>query len=126
VKSLLRRRDGCGGVAGDGEGDGEAAALAGAAFDVQPRLMSIGDVLDYGEAEAGAALLTAAFHVDAIKAFGEPRDRVGGNAFAVVTDAGGDRRFRAARTRGMDERERHPDVAVLLSILDRVVHEVLE
>ena len=51
--------------------------------------MAVDDMLDDGEAEAGAAELARARGIDAIEALGEPRQMVGRNAVALVAD--GDR-----------------------------------
>ena len=54
------------------------------AFDRQPAAMAGEDVLDDGEAEAGAALGAALAGVDAVEAFGQARQMFGRDAAAVV------------------------------------------
>ena len=59
--------------------------------------MAVDDVLDDGEAEAGAAQLARARGIDAIEALGEPRQMVGRNAVALVATATATRRAPASR-----------------------------
>src|SRR4029077_8643403 len=59
-------------------------ALSERAFDRQPAAMAVDDVLDEREPQAGAAFGAAVAYVDAIEAFGEPRQVLGRNAGAVV------------------------------------------
>ena len=46
--------------------------------------MAIEDVLDDGEAEAGAAARPAFLHIDAVKSLGEPRNVVIGDARPMI------------------------------------------
>ena len=51
--------------------------------------MAVDDVLDDGEAEAGAAELARARGVDAVETLGESRQMGGRNAVALVADGDG-------------------------------------
>ncbi len=96
----------CSGAAGWGdllEGDGELAALADFAVDFEGGVVFGEGVFDDGEAEAGAAALTAAAFVDAVEAFGKVGDVLGFDAGAVVFD-------------GEVQRRQHKDVAVGLGL----------
>src|SRR5688572_14469919 len=65
----------------------EAAALAGLAFDLEPRFVARERVLRDGEAEPRATGLARAAAIDAIKALGEPRNVLRFDADAGVFDA---------------------------------------
>ena len=52
--------------------------------DVEPAAVAQHDMLDDGEAEAGAADRAAAARIDAVEALGEARDMVGRDALALV------------------------------------------
>ena len=93
-------------------GDHELAAVA------------VEDVLDDREAEAGAALLPACRHVDAVEALGEPRQVLRGDAGPVVDHVD-------PEAAGPAERRRLPphadlDLAAATAVLDGVLHQVLE
>src|SRR5262249_50226458 len=105
---------------------GKRRALTRAAFDLKPSLMAIDDVLHNGKAETCASLLAAALHVDAIETLGQAWDRIGRNAFAVVADARSDRSMTSSAGGGVHERESHPHMAAVFSVLDRVVNEILK
>ena len=64
--------------------DAEGAAPAEAAVDGDAAAVGLGDVLDDGEAEAGAAELAAARLVDAVEALEEPRQVLARDAAALV------------------------------------------
>ena len=68
---------------------GEGGALAEPALDGHAGMMAGEDVLDDGEAEAGAAMLAAGVDIDPVEALGEPRDVLLGDA---RTDSRGPRR----------------------------------
>ena len=70
--------------------DGEDAAFARRAFDIDAALMGLDDVLDDGQAEAGAAELAAAGAIDAVEALEEARQVLRGDAAAAIADVDGD------------------------------------
>src|SRR5262245_18535758 len=70
----------------DGEEDADRGALAEGARDGEGAAVGLDDVLDDGEAEAGAAELARACLVDAEEALRETRQVLGGNADAAVLD----------------------------------------
>src|SRR3546814_7134802 len=81
---LCRDRLFLGGEAGKQDGDG--GALAQHAGDVQPSAMPFHDMLDDGEAQPRAAHRPAAPRIDAVEAFGEARQVIGADAFALIRD----------------------------------------
>src|SRR5579885_1739385 len=89
--------------------DGEDRALAELAVDVERATMVVDDVLDDGEAEAGAAQFARAPGIDAVEALGEPRQMLARDALAVIAHADGERRRTIARPRTREEARRRPD-----------------
>ena len=73
-----------------GQKDGESAAFARLAFDGQPALMAVDDVLDDGQAQAGAALFPAALDVHPVEPLGQAGNGARRDAFAVVAHRGED------------------------------------
>src|SRR5687767_7662845 len=59
-------------------------ALAGPASDLEPAAVAPDDMLDDGEAEAGTADRAAPAGIDAVEAFGEPRNVLGRDALALI------------------------------------------
>ncbi len=57
------------------------------AGDIQPPAMTFDDVLDDGQAKAGAAARAATAGIDPVKAFRQARNVFGGDAVALVRDA---------------------------------------
>src|SRR5262245_66672166 len=88
--------------------------------------MPIEDVLDDGEAESGAATFATAFHIDSIEAFGKARDRFARNAFAFILDRDKNLSRAAAFAFGGGAPEADAHLALVASVLDRVVTEILE
>ena len=62
----------------------KSAAFALPAFDLQPALMAIDDVLDDGQAQPGAAFFPAAFDVHPVESLGQAGHGAGGDALAVI------------------------------------------
>src|SRR5262245_3408585 len=62
----------------------ESAALALHTLDRQRPVMSLQGVLDDGEAETRSAEVARATRVDAIEPLGQPRDVLGGDAYARI------------------------------------------
>ena len=67
-----------------GQVDGEGAALSGAAFDGHVSAVDLGDVLDDGQSQAGAAELATAALVDDVEPFENPPEVFPGNAGPFV------------------------------------------
>ena len=53
---------------------------------VQQAVVAVDDVLDDGEAEAGALLLAARLRIDPVEALGQPRHMLGRDADTMVGD----------------------------------------
>src|SRR5215472_4304461 len=126
VKSLLRGGNSGARSARSRERYGKRAALACAALNLKSSLMPVDDVLDDREPETRATLFAASLHIDAIKALGKARDRVGGDALAVIAHARSDRGLSPPAAASMHERQGDPDAAALPAILDRIVDQILE
>ncbi|KAG1389748.1 hypothetical protein G6F59_015440 [Rhizopus arrhizus] len=64
---------------------GEHRALTDLAFNLQPRVVQAEDVLDDGQAQAGAAAFAGAAAGDAVETFGQARQMRGRDAVAGIT-----------------------------------------
>src|SRR5438270_3725017 len=67
--------------------DGEGRALAQFGADDQAAAMAVENMLDDGKAEAGAAAGAALLDIDAVKAFGEARKVLLGDAWTVIANS---------------------------------------
>src|ERR1043166_8312291 len=114
--SQQRRLHGAGGF---GEGEVKGGAVAEFARSPDTTTLSLHEVFDDGQAEAGAALLARAGLVHAIKAREDAFEGFGGNAGAVVANED----FDVARWRGL---RADGDGAAVAAILDGVINEVAE
>src|SRR5690606_20722665 len=101
------------------EATGEGAAATDLAGDVQPGLVQLQDVLDDGQAQAGAAGLAGAAAGDAIEAFGQPREVGCGDAVAAVLD-------RQRHPAGLAGREADRDAPAAGGVAHRIGHQVGE
>ena len=110
--------------------DREGAAGAGRALDRQMPLMAAQDVLDDGQAQAGAAQAARAAALDAVEPLGEPRQMLLGDARPLIRDIhlhDGAAGRRPGVGRGGSQRDgADPDRVALATILDRVVDQVDE
>src|SRR3954469_22179889 len=88
-------------------------------LDVEPAAVAEHDMLDDGEAEAGAADRAAAPRIDPVEALGQAGDMGGGNAFALVDHADPEQIGRPVLKPNADRR---PGSAVS----ERVDHEVVQ
>src|ERR1051326_4013489 len=87
--------------------------------------MPIENVLDDSEPEASAAALATALHIDAVEAFGQARNSLARDTFALILDSNVMlactrfcRRLRVAKA--------HPYFAAHTAIFDRIVQKVLK
>src|SRR5882757_5067665 len=96
----------------------ENAAAADLAVDLQPAAMPADDVLDDGEAEAGAADGAAARRVDPVESLGQARQVLLGDALALVADG----HDQAGAPSFRDGAGGNADDAVLSPVIDRVRH----
>src|SRR5699024_4269565 len=108
-------RRSAGAARGEEHGNPGAASLL--ALQLYLRAVVLGGVLDYGEAEAGAAGGAGVALVHAVEALEHPGAVLGRDAYAVVGDGEGD-------AAGGSALHRHGDVAAVAAVLDGVVAEV--
>src|SRR5690554_539412 len=98
-----------------------AHALAGLALDRKLATMTIDDVLDDGQTQAGALLLAAGIGIDAVEALGQPRHMFGLHTLAVV-----DHRDHVLETGAAGWLEADVDEPAARAIFDGIVEQVLE
>src|SRR5262249_9943330 len=73
----------CGGVRAQENGEHRAGAEG--ALDVEKSAVTVEDVLDDREPEPGPAHFARARGIDAVEAFGQPRQMLAGDALTLIT-----------------------------------------
>ena len=110
---------------GASEVDGDAGAFSGLALDLQIAAVGLGDVLDDGEAEAGAAELPGTRLVHAVEPLGEPGQVLFRDAAARVRH-GQRHPGRAVAVRPLFEACTDPHLAAVGGVLEGVVDQIDE
>src|SRR3977135_3578103 len=103
------------------QGDGKYASYPRRAFDLQPPLMTVDDVLNDGEAQARPATFAASLHVNPVKALSQSGDRFARYPLPFILHRDENLVRALASGRGVGTAETHPDLAPFAAIFDGVV-----